>query len=163
MARIENKREKIKNEKPSNEKQGNEKKINVVVVEDDVQYQRLLGEMLRELGYTPYLAATGWKGLKECQRIHPSLVLTDIFMPYLDGVKFIEMIRQSEVYIPIIAITGGLSGANKQQSLQSAWLRGADATLSKPIDIDDLQEAIEKLLKTHHAARQSNEDGEFNL
>ncbi|MBL4867242.1 MAG: response regulator [Pseudomonadales bacterium] len=131
------------------------RKVKILVVEDDEQYQRFLGELLTEMGYTPFLARTGWEGLKDCQLEEPQLVLTDIFMPHLDGVKFIELIRKSDYFIPIIAMTGGIGGKEKEHHLQSAWLRGADATISKPIDPDVLRSKIESLLKTYAEMREA--------
>ncbi len=136
----------------------NEQSVKILVVEDDLQYQRFLGEALMHMGYIPHLATTGWEGLKDCQNQQPRLVLTDIFMPYLDGVKFIELVRQSNFYIPIIAMTGGMSGNNKEHTLQSAWLRGADATLAKPIDLDLLETTIENLLRTYSDMREANKN-----
>ena len=93
-------------------------KSRILVVDDDTQYLKLLGEILKELDYTPCLADTAWKGLKEFRDLPPQLVITDIFMPYMDGGEFITQILQANFYVPIIAMTGGLRGGDKQRSLE---------------------------------------------
>ena len=97
-------------------------KVNILIVDDDQQFQRYVCALLEELDFNPIAAKTGWEALEQCQLNPPHIIITDIFMPYLDGVKLIDLVKQSSTHIPIIAMTGGLTGSDTENHLQSAWL-----------------------------------------
>jgi len=137
-----------------------DQKIKILVVDDDQQYQRFLGALLADMGYYPVLARTGWEALEDCQKEEPQIVLTDIFMPYLDGVEFMGLIRRAKYFIPIIAMTGSITGKGKEHHLQTAWLQGADEVITKPINPEVLQDKIEALLKTYGNLREARSKDE---
>lgn len=69
------------------------------------------------------------------------MVLTDILMPGQDGIELIREIRRAHVNVKIIAMSGG-GYVDKTDYLRYARLLGADATINKPADIDELVQLL---------------------
>ena len=98
--------------------------------------------------------------LRQLERTPIDVVITDIFMPKINGVQAIESIRRTFPRVRIIAISGGGNfGMTAYQPtaiitnayLASAEKAGAHLVLTKPFEADDLIEAVEQLLGVGHA------------
>jgi len=70
----------------------NSKKI--LVVEDAIEYQRILSVKLSQLGYEVTSASDGEEGLAMALANHPDLILLDIVMPKMDGLQMLEKLRE---------------------------------------------------------------------
>jgi CheY-like chemotaxis protein len=118
-----------------------------VLVVDDVPTNRAVAvDMLASLGFETFEAADGRAGIEQAERLHPDVILMDIFMPGLNGQDSIRELRAkvgnlSEV--SVIATSASAAGSDKIRSLTA----GADAFLSKPIEQSRLLEQIATLLK----------------
>ncbi len=73
------------------------------------------------------------------------VVLTDINMPEFDGIELIRELRAHYRNIPVIAFTGG-GAVSTELLLENAQLLGAVSTLPKPVQVDELQTAVEAAL-----------------
>jgi len=116
-----------------------------VLVIDDVPVNRaVVVEFLTRLGFETVEAATGREGLAKAQSEQPSLILTDIVMPEMDGLETTRRLRQLTglAEVPVIAVSASSSGTNEKNSLAA----GVDAFLSKPVDFDKLLAQIAALL-----------------
>ncbi len=78
----------------------------VLVVEDEVVTQTLLRELLAGAGYEVVVAADGAEALFHLSRDTFQLVVADIWMPLLDGVKLLEIMRDKRAATPVVLITG---------------------------------------------------------
>lgn len=117
----------------------------ILVVDDDVVFSKYLGELLRSAGYNVLEANDGEVAQQHLTQAQPDLLLTDIYMPYVEGIGLILSTRQSDKSIPIIAMSGGaLKSAGNY--LRVARLLGADATIEKPFDGKELLGLITKAL-----------------
>lgn len=125
---------------------------NLLLIEDDSRirekFSRLLGIYVNKI----YEASDGEKALEVYKKHKPSFIITDIEMPNMDGLEFIEIIRKENEYIPII-ITSGYS--NKEYLLSSIKLQLIDY-LIKPINYNDLLIGLEKVAKSLKKNRLSN-------
>jgi CheY-like chemotaxis protein len=121
-------------------------KIRVMVVEDDEAFRRILCENLEECGFEVTFAKDGLEAVTVIgETVMPQVVITDIIMPRKEGLEVITDIRRKHPDIRLIAISGG--GRSKSVDfLQMAKQLGADATLQKPLDIDELEKTIRRLV-----------------
>ncbi len=99
--------------------------------------------MLEAAGYEVVQAEDGQHGVQQFLESPVDLVVTDILMPFKEGIETILEIRQRSPEVRIIAMTGGGS-IGALPILDAAQQLGADAVLSKPFSKADLLEKIEK-------------------
>lgn len=119
----------------------------ILVIEDDDLVRRTVRRMLEFLGHRVTEAADGRDALA-LDRVEPAdLVLTDIFMPGMEGVETIRELRRRRPDAKVIAMSGGGGGLGPNDSLRLARLLGAQHTLPKPFGTRQLQEAIRNVLE----------------
>lgn len=114
----------------------------ILVVDDEPSIRRLLVRALSKAGHAVHEASNGEDGLELFRRVHPELVITDIVMPDMEGIELIGKLRQEASTIPIVAISGSITPVY----LQAARGLGANATLAKPFQIDELLGVVGRLL-----------------
>jgi CheY-like chemotaxis protein len=116
----------------------------ILVVDDEPNERFLVGRIMLKQGHDVTVAENGAAGLRAVQEGVPDLVVTDIMMPVMDGVEFIERLRgdPATAGIPIVAASGDthLAGA-------------ADAVLEKPYTDHDLVTVVNTLLERGRGER----------
>ncbi|MEB0140167.1 MULTISPECIES: response regulator [unclassified Undibacterium] len=120
--------------------------VQILVIEDDIQFSHMLEKMLQQDGHQIVTASDGAEALKLLPTIKPDLILTDILMPHLDGVETIMQLAQQGSEVPIIAMSGGRRSISAAFNLDSAKLLGVKAVLAKPFSRADLRLAIAESL-----------------
>ena len=113
----------------------------VLVVEDDPIAGEMISGFVRAGGYQALLAHDGQAALVMLREHRIDVVLTDLAMPRLNGLRLIRTIRDSGDDIPIIA----LSGKNADQ-LDLAENYGANASLAKPVEGPPLLELLQRIM-----------------
>lgn len=118
----------------------------ILVIDDDHAVRKTICDNLLESGYDVYDAEDGEQGLKVIQSGKtPHVVITDIIMPRKEGLETIMELRKTHPDIKLIAISGG--GRTKSSDfLHLASVLGANATLPKPLDMNQLEETISRLI-----------------
>ncbi len=86
------------------------------------------------------------KGLRLFHQYPCDLVITDMVMPIKDGLQTILDLRQIAPYLPVIAISGG-GAISKERYLAVAGYLDNVITIAKPFAIEDITEAVKKLLQ----------------
>lgn len=126
------------------------KKNRILLVEDNGINREIEEELLKNLGYRVETACDGvsaYEMLKSAEPGQYALVLMDIQMPGMDGYETARAIRRLEQTavssIPIIALSSDAMEEDRRKSLRA----GMDEHMSKPFDIDALQELIDRILK----------------
>lgn len=121
----------------------NEMKIKprILIVDDEPQIARVLKISLAARGYNIRVASNGLSALEIFDEWRPDLVITDLSMPNMDGLKLCRKIR-AESKIPVIV----LSAESKKHVKFEALDAGADDYLTKPFEINELLERIRALL-----------------
>lgn len=94
-------------------------------------------------GLTCAEAQDGVEGLKKFTQAPFDLVLTDINMPMMDGLKLISALRQAHAGVPIVVITTEAADADRERALGL----GANAYLVKPVQAKDVVDTVKQLLK----------------
>lgn len=114
----------------------------LLIVEDEVMIRRglICAVDWKALGITEIEeASNGAEGMEKVRTFRPDIVITDICMPIVSGLELIRQTLAEYHYIPII-----ISGYSDFEYAQTAIEFGVTAFLLKPLDIDKLQEAVEK-------------------
>lgn len=115
----------------------------ILLIDDDSRNIFALKAILKQRGYActeVYSAAEGIELLNRHNNI--SLVLLDMMMPEMDGYAALPLIK-SRFSVPVIAVTAQAMQGDKEKALQA----GADAYLSKPIDVDKLVSLLQQYIK----------------
>jgi len=120
------------------------KEINILIVEDSPTQAEQLKFLLEECGYTILVAANGKEGLDVARKNKPTLVISDILMPVMDGYELAYEIKRDEELkkIPIILVT---SLMDRKDVIRKASVV-ADGYFTKPYDDEYLLSKIESLL-----------------
>jgi len=118
-------------------------KPEVLLVEDDLDMQRLISRYLDDGGFNVTVAGDGIDALMYLAQKRFNLVISDIEMPNLDGFKFLEIKNQKGIDVPVIFLT---SKANQEDEIKGLEL-GALDFIKKPILKDLLLLRIKRILK----------------
>jgi two-component system, chemotaxis family, chemotaxis protein CheY len=119
---------------------------NVLIVEDSPTMRQLIAFALKRIrGVRIVEANDGVDGLKKLSSERFDLILTDINMPIMDGLKLVSLVRNDANYrsIPIVVIT--TEGA--QEDRERALALGANDYITKPIQPTKILEVARNLLK----------------
>ncbi|MCK5003942.1 MAG: PAS domain S-box protein [Candidatus Aminicenantes bacterium] len=123
--------------------------LKVLLAEDNKVNQRVASTFLKKLGCDVEIAPTGIDALELYRSGDFELILMDVQMPEMDGLKATEEIRKEEnrsgnnLHIPIVAMTAHAMKGDKERCIAA----GMDDYLSKPIDMESLSFMIDKVTK----------------
>jgi len=116
----------------------------IVVIDDEIAIRDLLCGVLEDAGHAVTGYSNGRAGIEHLKRERVDLLVTDIFMPEMEGLETIRRARAIEPELPIIAISGGWSYGGDY--LWVAQQFGALETLKKPFLTRDLLAKVDALL-----------------
>ncbi len=117
----------------------------ICLIEDDTPLRTALARFLTRTGYEVVEAEHGRKALEEMAIKPVALVITDMIMPEMDGVETLVALRRDHPKVKIIAISGG-GIRTAEQLLELAQMLGAHKTFSKPLNPEELLDAISSLI-----------------
>src|ERR1700747_3451285 len=120
----------------------------VLVVDDEPQITRVLRTVLSSQGYDVHTAAEGESALSDFKSWSPELVITDLYMPHMDGVELCRRIREVSS-VPIIVLSVKGEERTKVEALDS----GADDYVTKPFGMDELLARARALLRRAEPAQ----------
>ena len=116
----------------------------VMVVDDDLRVRETFVELPRAAGYEVQSASDGADGLRLFSEWSPDVVLTDMFMPVMDGLGLIAAIRRLSNTVGIIAMSGVWQ---RSGIMDQAVALGAAVALLKPIDFELLRKTVESVAR----------------
>lgn len=116
----------------------------VLIIDDDEDSRLFLGDTVASGGYQPLFAPDGQAAFELLRKRAVDVIVTDLAMPGINGLRLIRELCESGERIPIIAV----SGINADQ-LHLAQDYGADAALPKPVDRRQLLAWIRHLASEH--------------
>lgn len=125
----------------------------ILVVDDEPAIRDLLTEGLKESGYDCAAAANGFEALDCLDRKRFSLVLSDIDMPTMDGVKLLQAVKEGHPDIEVVMITGVV---DVEVALR-AMRMGANDYLTKPFNLEEVRLTVEKALEKRRLVLENRE------
>lgn len=119
----------------------------ILVVDDDPSIVHLLKENLEQEGYRVLEGYDGQAALQLAQKMKPNLIILDVNMPMINGLRALEFLRGREdtKHIPILFLSGETS-SKLAPTLESA---PRVAHVKKPIDLEDLNSIVVQLLEKY--------------
>ena len=113
----------------------------VLVVDDNLTIRVLAQSMLEKLGANVDIASNGREAIESLDCKDFDLIMTDIFMPEMDGFEFVKKLRANGCTAKII----GMTASAVTDELDRMISAGADGVIYKPFDVDDLRAALTKI------------------
>ena len=117
--------------------------VKILVIEDDPDGLRSVKDAIEDTGHVVVTAATGRGGVDTFLREQPDVVLSDLFLPDIDGLKVLEEIQRAKPAIPVLIMTAYGSVDTAVRALK----QGAYDYLVKPLDLDDLQTKLARAIE----------------
>lgn len=117
----------------------------ILIVDDDAPLRSALSQYLERFGYVVRCAKDGKVALEMLRRLEARLVVTDIFMPEMDGFELIRYLREQLPQINVLAISG--DGLPEQDVFMTAARHmGVRHTLMKPFSLAELLASVRSAL-----------------
>lgn len=123
-------------------------KYDILLVEDNYMNIILIKKIVRFAGHRVQVAENGAEAIKLLENGRYDVVLLDLQMPVMDGFKTATKIREMGLDVPVIAVTASAT----REDLELCRQIGMNGFLSKPIDINELERVIEKVIKANEFA-----------
>jgi two-component system, OmpR family, phosphate regulon response regulator PhoB len=117
----------------------------VLIVEDERGLTQSLSWYVEREGYEPVIAHEGTDGLRKAQTILPDIVLLDVMLPGMDGLKICQQLKAGDRTkdIPVIMMTA----KGEENDQVEGYAKGADDYVTKPFSNKVLMQKIKVLLK----------------
>ncbi len=130
--------------------------MKILVVDDDGVTRKILGLYLKTKGYEVVFAENGLDALEKLGIEDVNIVLTDLNMPYMDGIEFVKNMRAEPSYnhIPVLMVTTEADAEERTRAFDA----GVDGYLMKPVTADAINAKVRELLK-----RIFSQGGEINV
>jgi len=119
--------------------------MKIMVVDDCKTTRKLLGHYLKSRGYQVVFAENGLDALEKLGTDAVNLIMTDMNMPYMDGMELIKTLRSDSTWsdIPILMVTTENDGFEKEKALEL----GANGYVVKPVSGEVIAHNIKLILK----------------
>lgn len=115
--------------------------LSVLMAEDNLMLRKLSENLLQKLGANPVIVENGQLALEQFSKNDWDLIITDIFMPEMNGYELVEAIRATGSSVKVLGVTAATVGSERELLLQA----GADVVMGKPITSESLQKALLQL------------------
>ena len=124
----------------------------VLIVDDEPVIAESLSELLEGWGYETAVASDGLSGLAKVEEFRPSVVVSDVYMPKLDGFGLLREMRELHPETAVILLTGQ---GTVEMALRAIQDEGAFHYLEKPIDFAKLRLVVERADEYAEARREN--------
>ncbi|NLF40473.1 sigma-54-dependent Fis family transcriptional regulator [bacterium] len=111
----------------------------ILIVDDDVHHRAMVRANLEQFGYRTLEVSNGRDAIETARREHPNLIIMDMRLPECDGITAMREIRAFDPQVPMLMMTGYGTIETAVQAIKT----GAYDYLLKPVDVNDLQSAVE--------------------
>ncbi|MBI5116490.1 sigma-54-dependent Fis family transcriptional regulator [Candidatus Poribacteria bacterium] len=125
----------------------------ILVVDDEKNTREALSKILREDGYDVIAAADGYQAMDLVTREMPDLILADLRMPGMDGIELLSRTRLKGMDVPFVMMTA----YGTVETAVDAMKKGAEDYLTKPVNIEELEIQIKRILAHRSLLREARE------
>src|SRR6201998_4117291 len=123
----------------------------ILVVDDEEAIQEGVSTMLESKGYQCTAVSNGRAAQEQVKRVTPDLVLSDMIMPEMDGIKLLDWLRQYDPEVPVIMVTA----IHDISTALEAIRRGAYDYILKPFEKDQLFLGVGRALQPRRLANEN--------
>ena len=117
--------------------------MRVLVIEDEKQLLKIIGERLKEEGYATDLVRDGIEGLHFAESLDYDCIILDIMLPSMDGFSVLRKLRARKINTPILILTAKDTIKDKVSGLNL----GADDYITKPFSFEELIARVRAMLR----------------
>jgi len=116
----------------------------ILIFEDEPKNRKLLRDLFERFGYETIVAADGEQGIELIMARKPDLILMDIMMPKIDGLRAARLIKTNSATknIPVLALTAYAMSGDREHALEA----GCNEYITKPFDINGLLKTVGQYL-----------------
>ena len=116
----------------------------ILIADDDRQMLDILSGMMEEAGYKVVTAENGLEAVELAKKEHPSLIMLDIHMPVMDGLKACKELKASHITqsIPVVMLT--IEGSITE--IEHAIIYGAKTYITKPSSKEEILKVVKGIL-----------------
>jgi len=118
-------------------------KPKVLIVDDESDIRTLMRAVLTVTGYIVEDARDGVEATERLAEHDFDLVISDIYMPRMDGIQLLRNMRENGIHLPVIIVTASTA----EKDILEGYNWGADYYITKPFDNERLLELVEELTK----------------
>src|SRR5271163_4297533 len=129
--------------------------IRVLLVDDEPALTNLVKMALHYEGWVVDIAHNGREALAKFDSVRPDVLVLDIMLPDVDGLRILERIRESDAYTPTLFLTARDSVMDRVTGLTA----GADDYMTKPFSLEELVARLRGLLRRSNHLAPAAEDG----
>jgi two-component system response regulator FlrC len=119
----------------------------VLIVDDEIDMALAIKESLKRCGFKPTVYNNPEDALSGLNLADFSLIITDMKMPKMNGIEFLQEIRRKGIFVPVIVITGFGTVENAVDAMKL----GATDYIMKPFSFDSLRRVIDRILPSEDA------------
>jgi two-component system chemotaxis response regulator CheY len=119
--------------------------MKIMVVDDCQTTRKLLGHYLRSKGYSIVFAENGLDALEKLGATTVNLIVTDLNMPYMDGIELVKTLRADPAFsdMPILMVTTEEDDIEREKAFNA----GTNGYLVKPVNAEVITQKIKDILK----------------
>ena len=116
----------------------------ILIADDDIDMREMLASLLMAAGYAVIIADDGLEAVEKTKKELPALVMLDVHMPKMDGLKACKEIKSNQITksVPVIMLTVEGSLAEIQQAIDY----GAKTYLTKPSSREEILKVVKSIL-----------------
>lgn len=114
----------------------------ILIIDDEKDAVEMLSDFLLARGYSISKAYDGAEGIERFDADKPDIVMCDIKMPKKDGWEFLQEIRSSRRWVPVIIV----SGMSETSNIMKGYDFEADYYIAKPINLEQTLKALKIML-----------------
>jgi len=132
-------------------------KKRVLVADDDEDFLNVIRSVLEFAGFAVDTAEDGETALKEIKRHRYDLLILDVVMPRIDGIKLFRMVRKSKRFagIPTLLVSGTLS-TERLEERQSEIIKRAEGYIQKPFKTKEFLDEVRTLVEESRVSLKSS-------
>lgn len=123
----------------------------ILIVDDEKNYPKILSAILEEEGYETFTCHSGEEALVLLEDAEVDLVLTDMRMPGMDGITFLQAVKEKQVDLPVIMMTAHGTIEKAVEAMQ----KGATNYILKPFDNNTLIQHVQKAMDLYRVVKEN--------
>jgi len=112
----------------------------LLVVDDEQEICDFLKTFFEERDYEVDTASSGFQALEQVKAVRPHVVLLDVHMPGMDGMKVLKEIKERYPKVKVIMVTA----IETQEKIEEAMRLGADNYITKPLSLEYLEKDVQE-------------------